>query len=444
MMPKTNDATGPTAGSVRTSPKAAPERLGDLAIVAAVASTFGPYLIGGVRADQFFFYSAAMGLVVLAPWTWLKLRPTRQAANLGATWLVYALIGVIASLGAPSSLYPPGSRVAGLGRLLLPLAVMATVWLYVSPQRRERALLVACRALVWLTAVNGVVAAASSLVDLSGLLRPFWAGTPGSTVAQNAAQLGRLSGVFNQPAEAGLMYGLAGLAAVYVYRDRPLWMYLMLVPIFVGGVLCVSKVFLLAAGPVILLQVWRTARSRSLYVLALAFAGVSLLQSGLFANWAGAGYLQQLYQPGQQGVIGYYTAGRLGGASSLTSVLSEVFDRSPLWGFGAGGLSTPYDNGWVEALVVAGLIGAMAFTVILIMLVLLPRVLAGAERQLAWGVALVAVMASVGLPALTANRSGAALWTIVALLAVRQPGGPLAAASRRQPEAGPSPRTWTL
>lgn len=417
------------------------DRLATLVIVTIVASNFGPYLAGGLRTDQIFIYGAAGAVVILAPWKWLSWRPSRLQINLAAVWVGYALVGVVGSLGAPIGRFLPGSLLAGLDNLLLPLAVMITVWLVVTPARRERALLGACRALVWLAAANGLLAAIATRADLSTILRPFWAGDiqtgDGLAVAERAAQLGRFSGVFNQPAEAGLMYGLAGLSAVYVYRDRPRRMYLLLVPIFVGGVLCVSKVFLIAAAPLIMWQVWRTARSRIVLVLALGLTSLGLVQSQLFQAWSGGVFLQRLIRPGQNGYVDYYTAGRLGRGSSLTGVVSEVLEGSPVSGFGLRGLQVAYDNGWVEALVVAGALGAAAYTVVLMLLLLLPRMLSGAERRLAWGIVLTALMASVGVPALTANRSGALLWTIVALLAVAKPArdSPNADACQRRAKA---------
>ena len=408
-------------GDGRIGRVTARDRFVNLVIVVAVASNFGPYLIGGVRTDQVVLYGTSLAVVVLAPWAWLRWRPTGLAIRLTAVWFGYVLVGITSSLGAPTGRYLPGSALAGLDNLLLPLAALATVWLLVTPERRERALVTACLTTVWLTAANGFLSAVAMRVDLSRILRPFWASSGQTgTVAELAAGNGRFSGIFNQPAEAGLMYGLAGLAAVYVYRDRPSRMYLTLAPIFIGGVLCVSKVFLLAAAPLILWQVWRTARSRVVLVLSISVAILGLGQSRLLQDWSGAAFLQRLLRPGQSGFIDLYTAGRIGGGSSLMMVTSEVQNRSPLFGFGARGLSVAYDNGWVAALVVAGAFGAIAYTAILVILLLLPRTLLGAERRLALGTALLAVMASVGVPALTANRSGSVLWLLVALLTIRQ------------------------
>jgi hypothetical protein len=399
------------------------DRFVNLAVVALVASAFGPYLIGGVRTDQAVAYPLAVSVVLFAPWTWLRWRPTVIATNLFIIWAGYLIAAASGLLGVVAvASWPPGSLFAGLDNLLLPFMVMALVWLLVTPERRDRMLNVACKTLAWCTAANGIIAAVNTRVDLAPFLRPFWAGAggDGSTVAERAAALGRYSGVFNQPAEAGLMYGLAGLGLLYAYRDRQKLLYLLMIPIFVGGVLCVSKVFLLVGGPIILWQLWRVARSRAVLLLGIAVALLGAAQSRLLQAWSGAEYLQRLIRPQQTNYVDLYTAGRLGDDSTLSTVASQVWDRAPWLGFGARGLQVAYDNGWVEALVVAGVAGVIAYSAVLLMVLLVPRTLDGPPRRLAWGLALLTIGASVGVPALTANRSGMVLWLLLALLVVRQ------------------------
>lgn len=413
-------------------------------VAVAVASAFGPYLSGGIRTEQLVIYGMTAWMLCIAPWTWLRLRPTALATNLTVAWGLYAAVGLIGAMGAPlKSVYLPGSLFAGADNLLLPLASMWSMWLLVTPERREKALQVACATLAWCTALNGVLAIIGTRKDLGFVLRPFWGSSDviGLTVAERAAQMGRFSGVFNQPAEAGLMYGLAGLAAVYAFRDRQRLMYLTLTPIFIGGALAVSKVFLLGAVPLIAWQVWRTARSKLMPILVIIAAGIGIAQTRLLANWSGAEYLQRLIRPNANaGYIDFYTAGRLGGSSTLTGVTQEVQEKSPILGFGARGLAAAYDNAWVEALVVAGFVGAILYTVVLVLILLIPRTVDGPQRRLAWGLALLTVAASVGLPALTANRSGMVLCVLLAILTVRKPvQDPLTMMSGMRVEA-PVPR----
>ena len=223
--------------------------MGKFAVVAVVLAAFGPYIIGGLRTEQVVVY----GLLMLAlPLAWPRVRTTPLAALIFVTWFAYALVAVIGAV-APTgyaSIFERGSVLSGVDNVVGPLAVMLLVWGTVRPAAASGLLNTASRLIAVAMAVNGILAIAMTRVDLAPYLRRFWAvGSDGFTVAANAATLGRVSGVFNQPAEAGLAYGIAGLAACYVWRERPGRLYLVLIPIILGGLLSVSKVFIFGGLP---------------------------------------------------------------------------------------------------------------------------------------------------------------------------------------------------
>jgi hypothetical protein len=122
----------------------------------------------------------------------------------------------------------------------------------------------------------------------------------------------------------------------------------------------------------------------------------------------------------QQGVIDQYTGGRLGDTSTLAYVVQSVLAVSPIFGFGAGGLLVAYDNAWVEELVMNGVLGAVLYSMLLVTLVigwLRARAhLGSAAARLAGGLVAVAIGASWGLPALTANRCATIAWLLLSLL----------------------------
>lgn len=393
---------------------------------AVVVAAFGPYVYGGLRTEQVAVYGIAVLTAAFSPWRWLWSRPTQLTVAIFGAWGLYALVGLLGVL-LPTTAYlpwPRGSVPAGIDNLLLPLAVLSLTAMCVRPDTRTTAIEATCRAVAVLGAANGLLALAMTRVDLSMYLARFWAPPQAGetvTVAGLAAQLGRVSGVFNQPAEAGLMYGLAGIAAVYVWSARPRLLYPALMAITVGGLLCVSKVFIIGGLPVICWQVWRSSRRKLGFVMVAAIAVAGVVQSGLLAQWTGLDYLGRLLSPGDHSLMEFYTAGRLGRHSTLSEVTEPIWRTSPLSGVGAAGVRAPYDNGWVEALVVAGVIGVVCYTVTLLLLARLARRLDGRDARLAWGLVVVATAASVGLPALTANRAGALLWLLAGLLLVRRP-----------------------
>jgi hypothetical protein len=400
-------------------------------------SAFGPYTsVAGVRTEQIAVYG--VGLVALMSMRWASVKLPRMAV------LVAALLGSEASVAVVGTLapvidrsgYSVGDAVAGLDNLILPIVVLICVWsLLTTGVDKRRLIEVVCRVVVVAMCVNTEVAYWSQIHDLTPLLSHFWDNTISvgdaftGTVAGHSAQLGRYTGIFNQPVEAGEMYSIALLAAIYLYRAKPARLALAGMLIAIGGILTVSKVFLLVGLPIGVWQVLRQSsqRGRRLTLLiAGVLAAVALTQSGIGPTWIGGSFLIRLLHPANSGsLLDLYTAGRIGGESSLHLVADAVIHNSPWFGFGAGGVAAPYDNAWIEALSVAGLVGAAIYTAVLLALAAIwirRRTLMDPEHsRLAGGLVLLAVGASVGLPALTANRVATIMWLLIALLLLTSP-----------------------
>ena len=100
--------------------------------------------------------------------------------------------------------------------------------------------------------------------------------------------------------------------------------------------------------------------------------------------------------------------------------------RSAPWaGFGAAGLNTPYDSLWVEALVLAGIVGAVLMAAVLGLLWLRwgrqHDVLSPAQRSLAGATLALAIGASLGIPSVTSDPAAALLWLVMGVLITAQP-----------------------
>lgn len=385
-------------------------------------AAFGPYLAGSVRTEQLAVYGLA---AVVLPLAWVRIR-AGVGWRLLAPWL--GLVAV-AALGVvfPSNLFAPwepGNAIAGFDNLLLPVAVMLLVWGVVTPASAPDLLRSVAKVVVWLTACNAVLAVLNAaIVDLP-FLKLFWGeGNDGSdrkSTAFYAAELGRYSGIFNQPAEAGVMYGVAALLAIYVYQRSKVKLGLALTLITVGGLLCVSKVFILGGIPLIIVYIWRTRTlgGKAGFVVSTLLILGGVAQSGLLSAWTGFDYLTRLFSPGEdQGLVEFYTAGRWNEGSSISSVMGTIWELNPISGVGAAGWKVPYDSGWTDVLVVGGLLGAAAHAaVILGLFVLARRTVDPDRRRLTFFFALFMAGADLGIPAFTANRVATVVWVVIALL----------------------------
>ncbi|MEV0806090.1 hypothetical protein [Micromonospora sp. NPDC050200] len=120
-----------------------------------------------------------------------------------------------------------------------------------------------------------------------------------------------------------------------------------------------------------------------------------------------------------------YSAGRYGEQSTLDEVVDSVLRDAPWFGYGLGGLAMPYDSGWVEALVLGGVVGMVVHGLVLVALVVRwAQVRGEMSPQVRWvggGVPLIVVVGDLGVPTLTANRVATVVWLLL-FLTVMQPG----------------------
>src|SRR6185437_16258357 len=106
-------------------------------------------------------------------------------------------------------------------------------------------------------------------------------------------------------------------------------------------------------------------------------AAVAAAAGGLFWLAGSAGTLPGWYLGGTTlsalahptgSLTSLYSAGRYGGGGTLGPPAADVLHASPWSGFGAGGLSVPYDSMWLEVFAVSGVIGVALAAVTLVML----------------------------------------------------------------------------
>lgn len=387
--------------------------LGAVLILAA----FGPYVAGPIRTEQLAVY----GVVLIAVLTLTNLRLWH--VRLLAPWLWMTSIATAATLlSYPGRLpWPPGSVLSGFDNLFLPPAIMLITWTLLPRASVHLVLRAVVKTLIWASAVNAVLSIMSSLMPtlMVPLLKPFWSAEEG-TVAETAMEMGRFTGVFNQPAEAGVVYSLAAIVAVWAYSHRAALLYPLLTLLTVGGMLSVSKVFLLIGLPTTLMLLWVTRRGvERVWMLGVVILlGVLTLSSTFIQDWAGYDYMMRLLEvPPGESPIQFYTAGRWNEDASMRAVLLAVLSTSPLAGVGAAGLQVPYDSQWTEAMVMSGLLGTLGIAVVFVVLVFwFRRIRSWQLRWTSYAIWIVLFFGSFGISTLTANRVTTTVWVLITLL----------------------------
>ena len=282
---------------------------------------------------------------------------------------------------------------------------------------------IAFRSIVEAIFFSSIVIAALSLLSISSTLSEFfhpfvaedgvWRGSRGT---------GRYPGIFNQPIEAGLYFGLATLCLAYVYKVskmQPLLLAVGFLAILLGGSVSLSKTFFLGLVVVTLfliaLKKWRIVATVAIgAVPAIAVAYYLLDPSGAYFN-----SLLTLLQ--ENGPIAAITAGRFGmtdaGGSEMARQLMEAASRSQqnfFLGFGLGSFM-PLDSGFFEYAYQGGIValfGYLSFFAFFFWLSFRHR--SSDYGKLLFFVTLFALLASFGGPTLTANRAGYLLLLLLA------------------------------
>jgi hypothetical protein len=410
-------------------------------------SVFGPYVTGSARTEQIMVF-ASFAVILIVGWQQISNARSIPPMPFLVAWLGLDAIMLIGAVWRP---FDPGFYGAqpashALVAYLLPVALMVLTWFWTlsvdGPELIRAIAPVVIGAMVMNTAVSLAQLVTGKVTVISFLPR-FW-DTPGSvgSVAVSAGENGRFTGIFDQPAEAGLAYGVALFCLIYLTQCRKMRAgitVLCAAALITGGTLTVSKAFLIGALPLAVMMILRSPRGR-IRVIACSAAALTAFwfigKAHLVPLWPrGAVMLDALLHPSGS-LTAEYSAGRYGTGGSLGPLVSDVLHASPWYGFGAGGLETAYDSLWLQVLVLAGVAGVVLVAAVLLMLASRLWRLRGetesAEWNLAGAVLLLAIGASLGLPTLTANRDATLLWLVLGILIAAQPTGDSLSRFRRR------------
>lgn len=426
-----------TEGKLQSETRGAPEsgekrwRAASSLCAAILISAFGPYLLPsvGLRLDHVVVYPvAAISLVLLVSGQGRRL-PVHVWALL-TLWLftIIWMVTVSVTFGEASNLR---AVVAALETQVQPLAVMMLMVVLLSRLtwvQKDALLEVALRWVLVLLCANAVLAILNIYVDTSSFVSHFiTADASGFSVWGNAASMGRYTGVLGQPFEAGVAYsvGLIGWIFLVVVRGRRgILVQAAVVLVVIGGLLTVSKVFVLGGLPIALAYgLWEASRVNPGRIGRLLLWGavpIGALTS--LAGWTGLGYLLRLFDIGrirEVGLMYSFSAGRYGASgTSVQGLYERTLQDAPLRGFGLGSYA-PLDSGWMEYLYQGGLVALLLYLGVILVICWnagrgAAAGLATGRLQVVWCALIVG--ANFGAGALTANRVAILVWVPMMIL----------------------------
>ena len=382
-----------------------------------ILSTLLPYLPYGLRVEH---------LLIPALIVWPILGAKRVYAETSLI-VVGLTLGALAAAFFSQYSIETGADVEPLSqfvRLMLPafgMMVLPTV----LPQREKIALEVSEAATIT-GALAATFTALSLVSNVVQTLLAFWVQGQEGSVWSSAFDIGRYTGIFNQPIEAGIFYSVCLIGAVHAYRYGKMNRIVLLVAmalIIFGGSASLSKNFIvLGTGCALGYAFINKLLSRSLLVILSIpiIAAVPMGLQRLNINYITS--LRDLYS--EQGLIGALSAGRFGSEGGSVSMLFESLIVSGDWWTGRGlGSQLPLDSGYLEYLYQGGILSLAGYLLALVTLTIYGwRNVAHRDGQLLMVLMAYIWLSSAGGPTITASRTGIVVLIFVSacLVGIRQ------------------------
>lgn len=329
-------------------------------LVLILVSSMGPYLVGNIRLEHLFIY----GLTPLAFLLFPLARKLTFPTGPFLLFLLFCLSFAWASISHLSQFGAVDYSVGSIENFLQPICLSFILLYFISKASVHDLicwLKFTCVLIICLMAANACIAMANVFGLGLEVERYFVRGIGANDVSNwaNSVSMGRYNGIFSQSFEAGLGYSVAVLCLGYLLSSdvRSIFLTLLTIMIFVGGVLSISKVFLFVGLPLSTLYlffVFPYKRPRFLVLFAvLTVLAVSLLRQNLFF-WSGLDHALRFFSwnhSSQGGALEIFTAGRF--SSDDAGALHGIFfvlRESPLAGFGFVAPPFSLDSSYTEAL----------------------------------------------------------------------------------------------
>lgn len=404
----------------------------DLGVWLTLAA-FSPYLVKsiGIRIEHIVVYGLGIGGALRLMTSRFR-RPTYAVPVIGFFGLavVWSLLVTFVRVGNDSDTI---RVVADADHYARPLMIVIALVAWIETDHRRWALASfrrICSLLLFILAMNAVIVAVSLFANVDSIIEPFRPDNVSSlNVADLAAQLGRYTGVFNLPFEAGVAYSLGLFAWAYLFLGRDASKpyavaHLALALVVLGGLLPASKAFLLGGLPLFLVY-WlaaggaaRLASVRTLLAVAASVVGITLI----VASWSGSDFIEGQYREivsGDSGLLSSLSAGRFGEGGAVSDPFRIAATEAPGTGLGLG-LFRVLDSAYFMYFVHGGIMPLIAYVALLAWLakVGMQHALVAREGRTLVLLAVFMAGAGFGAPVASVLRSSTVLWTMITLLLV--------------------------
>jgi hypothetical protein len=380
-----------------------------LALSLIIISSLGPYIGLGLRTEHLFIYGFFLMVFVLF---FLK-------ASLNIT-LFKSLIPLLFSFIVTiffDLITGPKIREAGLfsniDNLLEPVLLMFVFSYFLDKSFDESDFNILLNLIVVTSVIAGLISILTIFIDLEFILKFFVTDIAGEdSLWKQVFSLGRYTGFFSQPLEAGIFFTGSLFSLIYLKKTYFIknWVFCFsFIVIIIAGAISISKNFYLLGIVMAFilygqLSHWTIKRYLTFVLFFFGFLTIILLYFILdFGNYLNS--LFSLYE--SDGFISAITAGRFGGSGNtdVEILFNKFINEGFFMGFGLG-THLPLDNGFLEYAYQGGffaLLGYLLFLLYGIKIALCKYQKAYAKFLL---ILIVYVfLSSIGGPVITANRA---------------------------------------
>ena len=389
-------------------------------VAALLLSAFFPYFPGGLRLEHlsFLLFVLLFGFISISRTRYIY-SPVLTMSMMLFSGAVFAFIGstFLPDTGAMASALAMGTRLA------LPAVVLGAMVVYLPTNCNL--MTTVTRTIVLMAMPVALLALSSRFFDISFILG-YFVKNEETAVWSQAFALGRFTGLFNQPLEAGVFYSVALLALVYLVSMklwRPIIRYLILGIILIGGSLSLSKNFVVL-GVLVALAYAVSVRVLSIRsgVIWLGIVIAIIIVWFAFGNEIYTNSFIDLFAEG--GFLLALSAGRLGTGDTEVAQLWGQLMTSYNWISGMGlGSYLPLDNGYLEYFYQGGVFSLASYVAFIVtILVTSIKYWSVDESKLLFFLGLYIALASLGGPVITANRANVSLLMLIVscVLCVRE------------------------
>ena len=396
-------------------------------------SAFGPYLLPayGIRLEHFVIYPVFIILIFNSVFINRIIKINRYSLSITLFWIIMLLHVIIVTVNNGKLHY---NVLSDIENLLQPIAIIIILgWMsyglnYYSKQKLlERS----CWLIAIMLSINALFGLLSIFFDTWPIVRYFVGVNEVNndvlgSVWGRSASMGRFIGIFNQPFEAGVAYSLAAIGIIYIVNKKKKFstlLVILLILVTIGGLLTVSKVFVIGGILLVLIYLIWTKKILKIFSLRLILAistTVYLVVINI-QNWQGFWYLKRLFTSDMisyDTAINPLTSGRYSSGSSNFSTFNNILNDSPIFGYGIVNPNVTIDNGLLYYFFHGGFIGLLLYIGILISILfiaILGIVNKRMEGKFLLLIFLLIIGSDLGAPTAIINRSSIFLWVLVYL-----------------------------